>query len=238
MDALRPARSAGGRRSRTGSSAGPTTWRGATSRSRSPIPICLIANALGSPPTGRHRPGARARGEGGGAGRPGAACPTARQQRSRRGRSPRATRRAATPARSRPWCSCPRWWKRCHPTPVLAAGGIGTGRQIAAALSLGAQGVWLGSLWLTTAESNAAPAVLQAYLEASSADTVRSRCYTGKPARHAAQRLDGGLGGPRGCGPPGHAPAEHPDLGGQRPDRPVRAQGPRRSRRWVRSSDA
>src|SRR6188472_3025884 len=48
------------------------------------------------------------------------------------------------------------------PTPVLAAGGIGSGRQIAAALSLGAQGVWLGSLWLTTAESNASPSVLQA----------------------------------------------------------------------------
>jgi NAD(P)H-dependent flavin oxidoreductase YrpB (nitropropane dioxygenase family) len=69
------------------------------------------------------------------------------------------------------------------PVPVLGAGGIGTGRQIAAALALGAQGVWLGSLWLTTAESNSSPAVLQAYLEAGSADTVRSRCYTGKPAR-------------------------------------------------------
>jgi len=69
------------------------------------------------------------------------------------------------------------------PAPVLAAGGIGSGRQIAAALALGAQGVWLGSLWLTTAESNSSPAVLQAYLDATSADTVRSRCYTGKPAR-------------------------------------------------------
>ena len=69
------------------------------------------------------------------------------------------------------------------PAPVLAAGGIGSGRQIAASLALGAQGVWLGSLWLTTAESSASPAVLQAYLEATSADTVRSRCYTGKPAR-------------------------------------------------------
>ncbi len=69
------------------------------------------------------------------------------------------------------------------PVPVLAAGGIGSGRQVAAALSLGAQGVWLGSLWLTTAEGGSSPAVLQAYLEATSADTVRSRCYTGKPAR-------------------------------------------------------
>jgi NAD(P)H-dependent flavin oxidoreductase YrpB (nitropropane dioxygenase family) len=69
------------------------------------------------------------------------------------------------------------------PAPVLAAGGIGSGRQIAAALALGAQGVWLGSLWLTTAESDSSPAVLQSYLDATSADTVRSRCYTGKPAR-------------------------------------------------------
>jgi nitronate monooxygenase len=69
------------------------------------------------------------------------------------------------------------------PAPVLAAGGIGSGRQIAAALALGAQGVWLGSLWLTTAEGGSSPAVLQSYLDATSADTVRSRCYTGKPAR-------------------------------------------------------
>lgn len=39
------------------------------------------------------------------------------------------------------------------PLPVLAAGGIGSGRQVAAALALGAQGVWLGSLWLTTTEA-------------------------------------------------------------------------------------
>src|SRR2546421_4156640 len=69
------------------------------------------------------------------------------------------------------------------PTPVLAAGGIGSGRQIAAALSLGAQGVWLGSVWLTTTESNMGPEVVERYLEASSGDTVRSRSYTGKPAR-------------------------------------------------------
>src|SRR3989440_2417564 len=69
------------------------------------------------------------------------------------------------------------------PTPVLAAGGIGTGKQIAAALALGAQGVWTGSLWLTTAESSASPEVIERYLEATSSDTVRSRSYTGKPAR-------------------------------------------------------
>src|SRR5215813_6160152 len=47
------------------------------------------------------------------------------------------------------------------PAPVLAAGGIGSGRQIAAALSLGAQGVWLGSLWMTTAESDMQPLVVE-----------------------------------------------------------------------------
>src|SRR5689334_10376381 len=89
------------------------------------------------------------------------------------------------------------------PLPVLAAGGIGSGRQIAAALALGAQGVWLGSLWLTTAESNSGPAVLQAYLEATSADTVRSRCYTGKPARMLRNTWTDAWEDPAGPGPLG-----------------------------------
>src|SRR6266702_3226512 len=70
--------------------------------------------------------------------------------------------------------------------PVLAAGGIGCGRQVAAALALGAAGVWMGSAWLVTAEYqrlSAAPAVQQALLAATSSDTVRSRIYSGKPAR-------------------------------------------------------
>jgi NAD(P)H-dependent flavin oxidoreductase YrpB (nitropropane dioxygenase family) len=70
--------------------------------------------------------------------------------------------------------------------PVLAAGGIGCGRQIAAALALGADGVWMGSAWLLTREyalSTSAPAVQQALLAATSSDTVRSKIYSGKPAR-------------------------------------------------------
>jgi len=70
--------------------------------------------------------------------------------------------------------------------PVLAAGGIGCGRQIAAALALGAVGVWMGSAWLTTQEyaiTSAAPAMRDALLAATSSDTVRSRIYSGKPAR-------------------------------------------------------
>jgi NAD(P)H-dependent flavin oxidoreductase YrpB (nitropropane dioxygenase family) len=69
------------------------------------------------------------------------------------------------------------------PTPVLAAGGIVTGAQMAAAIALGAQGVWCGSVWLTTQEAETDPAVKQKMLAASSSDTVRSRSLTGKPAR-------------------------------------------------------
>ncbi|MFF5015178.1 NAD(P)H-dependent flavin oxidoreductase [Streptomyces sp. NPDC001165] len=70
------------------------------------------------------------------------------------------------------------------PLPVLAAGGIGSGQQVAAALSLGAQGVWLGSIWLTTTEADLhSPALTRKLLAAGSGDTVRSRALTGKPAR-------------------------------------------------------
>jgi NAD(P)H-dependent flavin oxidoreductase YrpB (nitropropane dioxygenase family) len=75
-------------------------------------------------------------------------------------------------------------------TPVLAAGGIGTGRQMAAALALGAQGVWMGSAFLTSAEYDlgvrtaaGTSVIQQALLAADSSDTVRRRIYTGKPAR-------------------------------------------------------
>jgi NAD(P)H-dependent flavin oxidoreductase YrpB (nitropropane dioxygenase family) len=67
--------------------------------------------------------------------------------------------------------------------PVLAAGGIGTGRQIAAALALGAQGVWTGSIWLTVTEADTSPLVVENLLAATSRDTVRARVMTGKPAR-------------------------------------------------------
>ncbi|MEV4919247.1 nitronate monooxygenase family protein [Streptomyces tirandamycinicus] len=70
------------------------------------------------------------------------------------------------------------------PLPVLAAGGIGSGEQIAAGLALGAQGVWLGSIWLTTTEADLHSRALTAkLLAAGSGDTVRSRALTGKPAR-------------------------------------------------------
>jgi len=69
------------------------------------------------------------------------------------------------------------------PTPVIAAGGIGNGRQLAAALALGAEAVWCGSVWLTTEEAETHPVVKQKFLAATSSDTIRSRSLTGKPAR-------------------------------------------------------
>lgn len=73
--------------------------------------------------------------------------------------------------------------------PVLAAGGVGDGRQMAAALALGTQGVWMGTAWLTAAEyqlgatGDGPSTVQQALLKATSRDTVRRRIYSGKPAR-------------------------------------------------------
>ena len=67
--------------------------------------------------------------------------------------------------------------------PMLAAGGIGSGRQMAMAMAAGAQGVWTGSLWLTVEEADIPPGQMQSYLSAGSRDTVRSRSWTGKPCR-------------------------------------------------------
>jgi NAD(P)H-dependent flavin oxidoreductase YrpB (nitropropane dioxygenase family) len=67
--------------------------------------------------------------------------------------------------------------------PVLAAGGIATGRQMAAAMALGAVGVWTGSVWLTTQEAETHPVVKEKFLAAKASDTLRSRSSTGKPAR-------------------------------------------------------
>ena len=67
--------------------------------------------------------------------------------------------------------------------PVLAAGGIVTGRQMASAVAMGAAGAWTGSVWLTTEEAETAPHTVQKMLAASSRDTVRSAGRTGKPSR-------------------------------------------------------
>lgn len=67
--------------------------------------------------------------------------------------------------------------------PILAAGGIVTGRQMAAAMAMGASGAWTGSVWLTTIEAEMPRALKEKMLKAGSADTVRSRSRTGKHSR-------------------------------------------------------
>jgi len=67
--------------------------------------------------------------------------------------------------------------------PVLAAGGIMTGRQMAACIALGAAGVWTGSVWLATNESEVSEIFREKMLAARSRDTVRSKCRTGKYSR-------------------------------------------------------
>ncbi len=89
------------------------------------------------------------------------------------------------------------------PVPVLAAGGIGRGRQFAAALALGAEGVWCGSVWLTTEEAETHPTVKQKFLAASSSDTLRSRSRTGKPARQLRSAWTDEWEGPNSPGPLG-----------------------------------
>ncbi|MGD9755390.1 MAG: nitronate monooxygenase, partial [Acidimicrobiia bacterium] len=89
------------------------------------------------------------------------------------------------------------------PVPVLAAGGIGRGRQLAAALALGAEGVWCGSVWLTTEEAETHPTVKQKFLAATSSDTLRSRSRTGKPARQLRSAWTDEWEGPGSPGPLG-----------------------------------
>ena len=67
--------------------------------------------------------------------------------------------------------------------PVLAAGGIVTGRQMAACMAMGAAGAWTGSMWLTTTEAETSPVIKEKYILASSRQTVRSRARTGKYSR-------------------------------------------------------
>ena len=70
-----------------------------------------------------------------------------------------------------------------HPTPVLGAGGIATGRQAAAAMALGASGIWTGSVWLTVREADTSQLVKEKLFATRSRDAVRSRSLSGKPAR-------------------------------------------------------
>jgi enoyl-[acyl-carrier protein] reductase II len=67
--------------------------------------------------------------------------------------------------------------------PVLAAGGITDGRGLVAALALGAQGAVLGTRFVATPEATAARQYREALVRATQDDTVRTRCYSGKPLR-------------------------------------------------------
>lgn len=87
------------------------------------------------------------------------------------------------------------------PTPVLAAGGIGRGRQLAAGMALGADGVWCGSVWLTTEEAETSDTIKAKYLAAGLGDTVRSRSITGKPARMLRTAWTDEWANPEGPGP-------------------------------------
>ncbi|KIH99522.1 monooxygenase [Streptomonospora alba] len=86
--------------------------------------------------------------------------------------------------------------KPVREVPVLAAGGIVTGRQMAAAIALGADGAWTGSVWLTTEEAETAPYTVEKMVAASSRDTVRSRGRTGKPSRQLASAWTQAWDGP------------------------------------------
>jgi len=83
-----------------------------------------------------------------------------------------------------------------YATPVLAAGGIMTGAQMAAMMATGAQGAWTGSVWLATPEAETSPIFREAMIAARSRDTVRSRSRTGKPARQLRSAWHAAWDGP------------------------------------------
>lgn len=81
------------------------------------------------------------------------------------------------------WSLVPQIVAAAHGRPVLAAGGIGCGAQVAAALAMGAQGAWLGTLWLGTREHELPAALARRLMEAASDDTLITRAHSGKPCR-------------------------------------------------------
>jgi len=88
-----------------------------------------------------------------------------------------------------------------RPVPVLAAGGIVTGRQMAAMMALGAAGAWTGTVWLMTSESETSPLIQQKFAAATSRDTVRSKSRTGKFTRQLRSAWTDAWAGPDSPGP-------------------------------------
>jgi len=84
--------------------------------------------------------------------------------------------------------------------PILAAGGIMTGRQMAACMAMGASGAWTGSVWLATTESETSEIFREKMVAARSRDTVRSRCRTGKPTRQLKSAWTDAWEGPESPG--------------------------------------
>ncbi len=78
----------------------------------------------------------------------------------------------------------PRVVDAVRPLPVLAGGGISDGRVLVAALALGAVGVWVGTRFMTSHESDAAPWMKKLALEATETSTTKSKFASGKPNRH------------------------------------------------------
>ncbi len=85
--------------------------------------------------------------------------------------------------------------------PILAAGGIMTGSQMAGAMAMGADGVWTGSVWLATPESECSDVFREKMVEATSRDTVRSKSRTGKPSRQLRSAWTDAWEGPNSPGP-------------------------------------
>jgi NAD(P)H-dependent flavin oxidoreductase YrpB (nitropropane dioxygenase family) len=84
--------------------------------------------------------------------------------------------------------------------PVLAAGGIMTGAQMAGCMAMGAAGVWTGSVWLATPESEVSDTFRQKLVAASSRDTIRSKARTGKPSRQLRSAWHEAWEGPQSPG--------------------------------------
>jgi NAD(P)H-dependent flavin oxidoreductase YrpB (nitropropane dioxygenase family) len=93
--------------------------------------------------------------------------------------------------------------KPIREVPVLAAGGIMTGRQMAACMAMGAAGAWTGSVWLATSESETSEIFREKMIAARSRDTIRSRGRTGKPSRQLRSTWTDAWEGP---GSPGALP--------------------------------
>ena len=100
------------------------------------------------------------------------------------------------------------------PCPCSPPAASARGRQMAAALALGAEGVWCGSIWLTTEEAETHPLVKEKFLAATSSDTLRSRSQTGKPARQLRSAWTDEWDAPASPGPLPHAAAADPHRRG------------------------